>query len=313
MELKLVATLVVIALSAALTWIGRRLGEKSPGLDNGLLAIAMLLALWLPQNVRDFVMIFVAVMLGMIGGRVLAVTAGALTFGIAVTVPGGTIVVLLGLCALLAYVSARQERGRLISLMKAALLVPGEDKQIEVAVLGPASSRGVRRPDTGEPVAAWWAHCVADGETLFTTASDAEITIDTESGTARAAPDNIDLPLLEMPGATLVGDAAAELAARLGHDDGGDAIESLRITWLERGASVFVKGVPVWEASRDGGGYRDSNFVPVFRAGESNRVTLKLGTLQQLKNKILYSIVMWGCWALPCAGIAAIQIALDLG
>lgn len=311
MELKLIGTLVVIALSAVLTLIGKRLDQKDAKIDNVLLAAALLVALWLPQGFRDFVLIAFAVMMGGLGGRGLAIAAGALTFGLAVWVPGGTIVVLLGLCAILAYVSARQERGRLVSLMKAALLEPGEDKQIEVAVIGPATARGVRHPGTGEPVAAWWARVVdARGERAHTASSETPVTIETESGNALADLSTVEVSLTEVPSTTVSGDDARALAASFGCTDIGDL--TVTISHIKPGASVFVKGVPVWEASREGGGYRDSPYVPVFRASESNPLSFKPGTLDQLKRNIMYSIVMWGAWAIPCAGIAAIQIAIDV-
>jgi hypothetical protein len=312
MELKLAATLAILGFSAILAAIGRRLGQKSSELNCGL-AILMLLALWLPQGVRDFGLIAIAAMIGLCGGRALGVAMVGVTAGLAILVPGGTIVVLLGLCAVLAYTSARKERRRLASLVEAASLVPGADQQISAAVIGPCRAPAVRRPDSGEPVAAWWAEIQpAGGAEPVRVASETPVSIATESGTARAALAGVDTGDSDLPTTEIGGREGRELAARLGHAGAGDVDVAVTITWLELDASLFVNGVPVWEADPTGGGYRDSAFIPVFRASENNPLSIKLGTLAEIKERVLYSALMWGGWAIPCAGIAAVQIFLDL-
>jgi hypothetical protein len=227
-------------------------------------------------------------------------------------IPGGATALLLVLFGAICLAVVAEEVKHLRELRRARKLVPGENRQIKVAVSGPTRSVDrTLRPNDGEPVAAWWVHVHdADDDDGVWFHSDSPLAIASPEGKALVHLDDLDKDVLALDRVELVGDEASAVASKVGASSSDRKLE-VTLAWLEQDASIYIAGVPTWQADRTGG-YRESEFVPVFKSTPQDKLELVVGSIAEIKQRLAYSALSWGAWAIPCTTVAVLQATFGL-
>lgn len=327
---------LVLLLIVPLYFLRRRYQQKGIG-SLPWIAIGLLAALWVPKSWRDLLAAGGCGLALLLGTQSVVgmVIAGGVGYVAARLVPGGASVLILGGVAVAGIFVIKSAIGHLRALSRTKRLEPGQQPagpiqlggRIEVARLQPLPG-SIEGEESSRPmeVVTWQAsvdrrHRYARGE----------LRIVGDHGIARVDPVGAELDLTQSQ--VLDGKTGKKLGRSLGLAmKKGD---SLTLRWLPEGAEGYVRGIPEWHADPQGGSYRNSSLIPLFRTtakegkdakseeptadepfvrldsptfDESRRVYFADLSLEALQQRARWTLWAWGVWGAVCVAVATAQL-----
>lgn len=335
---------LVLLLIVPLYFLRRRYQQKGIG-SLPWIAIGLLAALWVPKNWRDMLAAGgcgLALLLGM-QSVVGMVIAGGVGYVAARLVPGGASVLILTGVAVAGVFVIKSAIGHLHALSRTQRLEPGQQPagpiqlggRIEVARLQPLPG-SIEGEESSRPleVVTWQAS--VDTQHRY---ARGELRIVGDHGVARVDPVGAELDLTQSQ--AIDGKAGKKLGRSLGLVMRKS--DSLTLRWLTEGAEGYVRGIPEWHADPQGGSYRNSSLIPLFRTrlrptdeetetegkdaereepaadepfvrfdnttiDASRRVYFADLSLEGLQQRARWTLWAWGVWGAVCVAVAATQL-----
>lgn len=324
---QLILGAAIVAAGVVLAVAARGVGAKGRGWVIALIAMTLAGIVLVPASVRDWADWFPLAVFGvgmvfallsemsldlLIGAFVCIVLGAFFTILLRWLIPGGFITLVLGMMGGIALVPAVMSVANARRARRAAALEPGKQAG-RVGIGGAVVGDDAKVPMTPDLQAAWWTIEVIDGVRI----SSGALHIDTPLGPA----------LIDVNGATFdfemshvtyeEFDDCLALLDKLGADD--DAMKRARdsdaskepgqatIHYLPAETEVYAVGRPEWEqALPRAGGYRDSQWVPVFRAAASPLHVVDRPS-ERARREAVIDAVAWFACAAACLSIIALQ------